>query len=325
MTSVIFRFAVAPPWATRQKYVPDGSARPEDQIAAIHTAMAATADLIAAGHEVVVTHGNGPQVGNLLVKNELAAAVVPPVPLDWCGAQTQGTIGFTILDELEGALAERGCATPVAALVSRTRVDADDQGFTHPSKPIGRYVSAEAARTMIDHGQTWEDRGERGWRRVVASPEPREFLEAGTVRTLLSRGYAVVAAGGGGIPVVAGEHGRLRGVEAVIDKDLTACLLARSVDADVLVIATDVANAAVDWGTPTQRDLRSVTVAEMRAHAADGQFASGSMGPKVEAALRFVEAGGPRSVITSLDRIGEALEGRAGTVIANPSPAAGSA
>ena len=304
---------------------PDGSARPEDQIAAIHTAMAATADLIAAGHEVVVTHGNGPQVGNLLVKNELAAAVVPPVPLDWCGAQTQGTIGFTILDELEGALAERGCATPVAALVSRTRVDADDQGFTHPSKPIGRYVSAEAARTMIDHGQTWEDRGERGWRRVVASPEPREFLEAVTVRTLLSQGYAVVAAGGGGIPVVAGEHGRLRGVEAVIDKDLTACLLARSVDADVLVIATDVANAAVDWGTPTQRDLRSVTVAEMRAHAADGQFASGSMGPKVEAALRFVEAGGPRSVITSLDRIGEALEGRAGTVIANPSPAAGSA
>lgn len=304
---------------------PDGSARPEDQIAAIHTAMAATADLIAAGHEVVVTHGNGPQVGNLLVKNELAAAVVPPVPLDWCGAQTQGTIGFTILDELEGALAERGCATPVAALVSRTRVDADDQGFTHPSKPIGRYVSAEAARTMIDHGQTWEDRGERGWRRVVASPEPREFLEAGTVRTLLSQGYAVVAAGGGGIPVVAGEHGRLRGVEAVIDKDLTACLLARSVDADVLVIATDVANAAVDWGTPTQRDLRSVTVAEMRAHAADGQFASGSMGPKVEAALRFVEAGGPRSVITSLDLIGEALEGRAGTVIANPSPAAGSA
>ncbi|MCB9406682.1 carbamate kinase [Phycicoccus sp.] len=304
---------------------PDGSARPEDQIAAIHTAMAATADLIAAGHEVVVTHGNGPQVGNLLVKNELAAAVVPPVPLDWCGAQTQGTIGFTILDELEGALAERGCATPVAALVSRTRVDADDQGFTHPSKPIGRYVSAEAARTMIDHGQTWEDRGERGWRRVVASPEPREFLEAGTVRTLLSQGYAVVAAGGGGIPVVAGEHGRLRGVEAVIDKDLTACLLARSVDADVLVIATDVANAAVDWGTPTQRDLRSVTVAEMRAHAADGQFASGSMGPKVEAALRFVEAGGPRSVITSLDRIGEALEGRAGTVIANPYPAAGSA
>jgi len=304
---------------------PDGSARPEDQIAAIHTAMAATADLIAAGHEVVVTHGNGPQVGNLLVKNELAAAVVPPVPLDWCGAQTQGTIGFTILDELEGALAERGCATPVAALVSRTRVDADDQGFTHPSKPIGRYVSAEAARTMIDHGQTWEDRGERGWRRVVASPEPREFLEAGTVRTLLSQGYAVVAAGGGGIPVVAGEHGRLRGVEAVIDKDLTACLLARSVDADVLVIATDVANAAVDWGTPTQRDLRSVTVAEMRARAADGQFASGSMGPKVEAALRFVEAGGPRSVITSLDRIGEALEGRAGTVIANPSPAAGSA
>jgi len=294
---------------------PDGSARPEDQIAAIHTAMAATADLIAAGHEVVVTHGNGPQVGNLLVKNELAAAVVPPVPLDWCGAQTQGTIGFTILDELEGALAERGCATPVAALVSRTRVDADDQGFTHPSKPIGRYVSAEAARTMIDHGQTWEDRGERGWRRVVASPEPREFLEAGTVRTLLSQGYAVVAAGGGGIPVVAGEHGRLRGVEAVIDKDLTSALIATEVGADTLVILTAVEFAYLDFLGENKRALTEVKAAEMQRYLDAGEFPAGSMKPKVEAALKFLEAGGKKAIITSLSNCLAALRGRTGTHI----------
>lgn len=294
---------------------PDGSARPEDQIAAIHTAMAATADLIAAGHEVVVTHGNGPQVGNLLVKNELAAHVVPPVPLDWCGAQTQGTLGFTILDALDDALAATGARRPVAAIVTRTLVDRDDPGFTHPTKPIGRYLSHAQAQPMIDHGQVWEDRGEKGWRRVVASPEPLEVLDVPALLTLLEAGHVVVAAGGGGIPVVRDAAGRLRGVEAVIDKDLTAALLARTIGADVLVIATDVDHAAVDWGTPTQRDLGRVTVSQLRAHAADGQFASGSMGPKVDAAIRFVAGGGPRSVITSLTHITDAVEGSFGTVV----------
>jgi carbamate kinase len=294
---------------------PDGSATPAAQIAAIEVAMQAAARLVAAGHELVVTHGNGPQVGNLLVKNELAAHVVPPVPLDWCGAQTQGTLGFTILDALDGALAAAGTARPVAALVTRTLVDRDDPGFTHPTKPIGRYLPPEQARQMIEHGQVWEDRGEKGWRRVVASPEPLEVLDVGAVRALLAAGHVVVAAGGGGIPVVRDEGGRVRGVEAVIDKDLTAALLARTLDADVLVIATDVDHAAVDWGTSHQRELGRVTLAEMRAHAAAGQFASGSMGPKVEAATRFVEGGGPRSVITSLTHITDAVEGSFGTVI----------
>lgn len=294
---------------------PDGSATPDAQIAAVGVAMAAAARLVVAGHELVITHGNGPQVGNILVKNELAAEVVPPVPLDWCGAQTQGTLGFTILNALDTALADAGTSRPVAALVTRTLVDRDDQGFTHPSKPIGRYLPREKAQTLVDHGQVWEDRGEKGWRRVVASPEPLEVIDVEPVSALLATGHVVVAAGGGGIPVVRDPDGRLRGVEAVIDKDLTAALLARTLGADVLVIATDVEHAAVDWGTPRQRDLGRVTLSQMRRHAADGQFASGSMGPKVDAATRFVAGGGPRSVITSLARITDAVEGSFGTVI----------
>ena len=235
---------------------PDGSATPAAQIEAVGIAMRAAAGLVAAGHELVITHGNGPQVGNILVKNELAAHVVPPVPLDWCGAQTQGTLGFTILNTLDDALRDAGLDTPVAALVTRTLVDRDDQGFTHPSKPIGRYLPREQAQTLIDHGQVWQDRGEKGWRRVVASPEPLEVLDVGPARVLVESGHVVVAAGGGGIPVVREPDGRLRGVEAVIDKDLTAALLARTLAADVLVIATDVDHAAIDWGTDTAARAR---------------------------------------------------------------------
>ena len=294
---------------------PDGSATPKAQREAIRQAMGHVAAVVAAGHEVVLTHGNGPQVGNLLVKNELAAHVVPPVPLDWCGAQTQGTIGFTMLDTLEPALAARGLPQRVAALVTRTLVDADDPGFSRPTKPIGRYLPYDQARTLIEHGQTWEDRGDRGWRRLVASPEPLEVLETHTLLTLLEAGYVVVAAGGGGIPVVRGTAGAVHGVEAVIDKDLTAALLARAVGADVLVIATDVEAAVVDYGTPQARPLGRISLTELEAYAADGQFASGSMGPKVEAALRFVRSGGRRSVITVLDRIADAVDGEVGTVV----------
>ena len=294
---------------------PDGSATPQAQREAIGRAMGHVATVVAAGHEVVLTHGNGPQVGNLLVKNELAANVVPPVPLDWCGAQTQGTIGFTILDTLEPALAARGLNHPVAALVTRTLVDPDDPGFATPTKPIGRFLPYDQARPLIEHGETWEDRGDKGWRRVVASPAPVEVLETHTLLTLLHAGYVVVAAGGGGIPVVRDADGTVRGVEAVIDKDLTAAVLARAIGADALVIATDVENAVLDFGTPQARAVGRVTLAEMEGYAADGQFASGSMGPKVEAAMRFVREGGGRSVITALDRIADALSGEVGTII----------
>ena len=293
----------------------DGSATPDAQRAAIATAMESVAGLIAAGHEVVITHGNGPQVGNLLVKNELAAAVVPPVSLDWCGAQTQATIGFTIINALERSLAAVGASRPVAAIVTRTRVDENDPGFARPTKPVGRFLPYEQARPLIEHGQLWEDRGEKGWRRMVASPEPVEVLETGTLMTLLGAGYVVVAAGGGGIPVVRDKQGGVRGVEAVIDKDLTAAVLARSVEADVLVIATDVDHAIIGYGTPEAEAVRTVTLEQMRDIAAAGHFASGSMGPKVEAAMRFVESGGRRSVITALEHIEKAITGNYGTVI----------
>lgn len=299
----------------------DGGARPEDQIAAAEVAMAGVADLVAAGVEVVITHGNGPQVGNLLVKNELAASVVPPVPLDWCGAQTQATLGFVLMNALEPALAARGARRPAAALVTRALVDADDPAFARPTKPIGRYLTAADAAVLIDHGQQFEDRGPRGWRRVVASPEPLEILDAGAVSALAAQGFIVIANGGGGIPVVREPDGRLRGIEAVIDKDLGACLLARATGADRLVIATDVPHASLGFGTDAEQPLGEVPVGALRAHAAAGEFGSGSMGPKVEAACRFVEASGSPAVITSLDRIGAGVRGEAGTIVL-PDPTA---
>jgi carbamate kinase len=297
---------------------PDGGARPEEQIAAAQTAMRSVAELVAADIDVVITHGNGPQVGNLLVKNELAASVVPPVPLDWCGAQTQATLGFVLMDALDDALGERGLRRPSAALVTRTLVDADDPGFTRPSKPIGRYLPYDEAAVLVEHGETWEDRGEKGWRRVVASPEPCEILDAGAVHALVEAGFVVVANGGGGIPVVR-EAAGLRGVEAVIDKDLGAALLARSLDVDVLVVATDVPHAVLRFGTPDAEPVGQVDVRRMRELAAEGHFAGGSMGPKVEAACRFVEQGGTRAVITTLDRIVDAVAGSTGTVVV-PTP-----
>jgi carbamate kinase len=292
----------------------EGRVRVEDQQAAAAIAMRAVAELIEAGADVVLTHGNGPQVGNLLVKNEIAAHVVPPVPLDWCGVQTQATLGFTLMNALENELARRGVSRPTATVVTRTRVAADDPGLSHPTKPIGRYLPREEAEPMMEHGQVWEDRGERGWRRVVASPEPLEILDAGAARCLVDAGYVVVAAGGGGVPVIR-QDGELRGVEAVIDKDLAAALLAATVDAEVLVIATDVTHAVLRFGQPDAEPLGRVTVSEMRSYLREGHFGSGSMGPKVEAACRFVEQGGRHAAITKLDQIIDAVDGSAGTVV----------
>jgi carbamate kinase len=294
---------------------PEGEAGPEDQRAAIATAMETVADLVVGGYGIVLTHGNGPQVGNLLLKNELAADIVPPVPLDWCGAQTQATIGMLAMDALDRALAARGSPARSATLVSRTLVDRDDPAFAHPTKPIGRYLPYDEAQLMIEHGQHWVDRGVRGWRRVVGSPEPRACLDVAAATTLLDDGWIVVCSGGGGIPTVYDAERGYVGVEAVIDKDLTAALLAEQLAADRLVIATDVDAAVVGWETPRARALGEVGVVELRKLAAEGHFASGSMGPKVEAACRFVERTGRPAVITSLGRIAEAVDGRAGTVV----------
>jgi carbamate kinase len=296
----------------------DGRARPQDQIAAAGRAAEGLADLVAAGHEVVVTHGNGPQVGNLLVKNELAAAVVPPVPLDWCVAQTQATIGVILANALEHALHARNAHRRVAALVTRTLVRADDPGMLEPTKPIGRYLPREEAQLLVDHGEVWRDFGAKGWRRVVASPEPQEILDVPAVRAMVDSGYVVIAGGGGGVPVVAdtAERGSmLRGVEAVIDKDLAAAVLGEAVEADVLLIATDVPEVLLGYGTSEQRPLRRVGLAELQAHADAGEFGAGSMGPKVEAALRFVRRTDRAASICSLDDIVPALAGDAGTFV----------
>jgi carbamate kinase len=295
----------------------DGRARPEDQIAAAEVAMRAVAELISYDVEVVITHGNGPQVGNLLVKNELAAAVVPPVPLDWCGAQTQATLGFVLMDALDEELARRGIDKPSATVVTRALVDPNDPGFVKPTKPIGRFLPAAEAQLLVEHGEVWQDRGEKGWRRVVASPEPLDILDARAVLELIRAGFVVVANGGGGIPVVRREDGSLSGVEAVIDKDLGAALLGVLVGADVLVVATDVPQAVLRFGTPEAEPLGKVTLSQMQAYAEEGHFASGSMGPKVDAVCRFVQGTDLPGVITSLDRIVPAVTdvGGTGTVV----------
>jgi len=284
---------------------PDGSAAPEDQRRAIEEAMRHVAELRARGHQVILTHGNGPQVGNVLLKNQLTADVVPPVPLDWCVATTQATIGTLVLNALGGR---------TAVVVTRTLVDAADPAFADPVKPIGRYFTEEEAARFERFGETWR-RFDKGWRRVVASPEPVEILDAEAAVALMESGFTVVAAGGGGVPVVREPDGTLRGVAAVIDKDLAAAVLARDVKASTLVIATNVPHAFVGYGTPRQRPVGRVTPEELRALQAEGHFARGSMGPKIEAAARFVENGGERAVITTLERIGEALDGEVGTVV----------
>jgi carbamate kinase len=289
-------------------------ADPESQRLAVEGACEQIAELVEHGHDVVITHGNGPQVGNLLLKNDLARHVVPPVPLDWCVAQTQATLGFLIVTALEAALRLRGLERLIGVVVTRVLVGADDPAFAAPTKPIGRYVSAAEAAERIAAGEAWEDRGERGWRRVVASPEPLEILDRGTIAALMAEDAIVVAAGGGGIPMVR-EDGRLRGIEAVLDKDLTGALLARTVGADCFLIATDVEAAAVGFGTERQEWLGAVEAGRLRELLAAGEFGGGSMGPKVRAALAFADGGG-RSVITSLDRLREGVEGDAGTRVA---------
>jgi carbamate kinase len=293
----------------------DGRSAPDDQRAAIEVAAAHIARLVADGHEVVLSHGNGPQVGNILLKNELSAHRLTPVSLDWCGAQTQGTIGFTLMNALERALAAVGADRPVATLVSRTEVDPDDPAFARPTKAVGPYNDAEHAAEQTALGQSWRDEGAKGWRRLVPSPEPRRIVDAPAVAALLAQGFLVVSSGGGGIPVVPDDGGGYQGVEAVIDKDLTSTLLSRQVEADLLVIATDVEHAVLGWGTPQARDVDRVTAAQIRAHIEAGEFGEGSMLPKIEAVTRFVEQGGRRAVVTSLPRIADAVDGEVGTVI----------
>jgi carbamate kinase len=265
---------------------------------------------------VVVTHGNGPVVGNIVIRNIAAAKLIPPMPLDICGADSQGGIGYMIVQCVDLALAEAGVKRPVTAVVTRVRVDADDPAFDHPDKPIGPfYTEEEANRWAADMGWTVKEDAGRGWRRVVPSPQPVKIVEAPAIADLLRAGHIVVAAGGGGVPVTLDAEGLELGVEAVIDKDRASALLASDLNLDEFVIVTQISHVAINFGKPNQKNLDRITAAEAQAYMEAGEFGAGSMKPKIESALRFLENGGKSVLITSPEDLGAALEGRTGTRI----------
>lgn len=276
------------------------------------------ADILEKGYQIVLAHGNGPQVGRLVIQNEYAEPVTPAMPFDVCGAMSQGMIGYHIQQGLSKVLRSRGNSTPVATVVTQVVVDSHDPKFQNPSKPIGPfYTEEEAAAIAAQKGYVMKEDAGRGWRRVVASPMPVEIVELDAVRCLVDNGFIVVTVGGGGIPVVRNAQGNLKGVAAVIDKDLASERLAEDLDVDALVILTAVEKVSINFKKPDQKDLDTLSVAEAKRYIAEGHFAPGSMLPKIEAAVKFVESKpGRRAIITSLDKAALALEGKAGTTIA---------
>ncbi len=275
------------------------------------------ADILEKGYHIVLAHGNGPQVGRLVIQNEYAEPVTPAMPFDVCGAMSQGMIGYHIQQGLGKVLRSRGDHTPVATVVTQVVVDAEDPKFQNPSKPIGPfYTEEEAAAIAAQKGYIMKEDAGRGWRRVVASPMPVEIVELDAVRCLVDNGFIVVTVGGGGIPVVRNAAGDLEGVAAVIDKDLASERLAEDLDADALVILTAVEKVSINFKKPDQKDLDAITPTEARQYMEEGHFAPGSMLPKIEAAVKFVESKpGRKAIITSLDKAALALEGKAGTTI----------
>ena len=288
----------------------------EEQLFNIDHSCRRIAKLVVGGHRVVLTHGNGPQVGNILIQNDLAAKLVPPMPMDVCGAETQGQIGYLLQQSLHNHLVRLHVTVPVVTLLTEVVVDEDDPAFHSPSKPVGPFYSQKRARELsIEQGWAMRDDAGRGWRRVVPSPEPREIVQLEAITRALDDGAFVVCGGGGGIPVIRHRDGSLHGVEAVIDKDLAAARLAADLAADVLLILTDVANVYVDYGRPEQAAVGKISLEKLAAYRDEGQFKAGSMGPKVDAAMRFAESGGV-SVIASLLNVEGALHGTAGTRVA---------
>jgi len=289
----------------------------EEQMANVHTTCEQLVQMVESGtYKIVVTHGNGPQVGNILLQNEVGKDVAAPMPLFVCGAESQGLIGLMIQQNLANLLAEHGRAEiPIATVVTQVVVDRSDDAFVHPTKPVGPFYTEEEARRLEkEKGYDVREDAGRGWRRVVPSPDPIEIFEKAAIRQLVDARSIVIASGGGGIPVVK-ENGKLAGVDAVIDKDLAGERLAVDVGASIFMVLTDVDSVRLNYNTPEEVVLSKITVEEAKAYAKEGHFAKGSMEPKVRAAVRFVEAGGQRAVITSLDKAFDALEGRAGTTI----------
>ena len=295
-----------------------GNAAPtaEAQLEVVRGTARQLAEVSARGYEMAIVHGNGPQVGRILLASETAKDVVPPMPFDVCGAMSQGYIGYHIQQALKYALAARNRNYPVVALTTQMIVDEKDPAFQNPTKPIGAFYTEEEARTLErEKGYAMCEDAGRGWRRVVASPLPRKIVEIEAVRLLWDHAI-VITCGGGGIPVVERPDGTLEGVAAVIDKDFAAELLAEEVNADALLILTEVEKVAIHFGKPNQQDLGHLSLAEAARYVEEGQFGVGSMLPKVQAAMKFVRANpGRKAIITSLDKCLDALDGKTGTVI----------
>ena len=287
-----------------------------DQYQAAAETMKHIASMIIDGWDVVVTHGNGPQVGFILRRSEIASHELHEVPLDYCGADTQGAIGYMFQQALHNEFRLRGIEKQAVTVVTQTIVDRSDPAFQNPSKPIGSFMDESAAKEkMAKEGWTMVEDAGRGWRRVVPSPIPQTIVEADAIRSLIDHGFVVVAVGGGGIPVMQLENGDLTGVEAVIDKDFGSAILASMINADLFLISTAVEKVAINFNKPDQKWLDSMTVAEARKYLAEGQFAKGSMLPKIEAILKFMDKGGKKALITDPEHIKDALEGKTGTWI----------
>ena len=294
-----------------------GPATAEAQLAVVEKTSIFIADIIEKGYQVILAHGNGPQVGRIVLQNENSVNVTPAMPFDVCGAMSQGMIGYHMQQGLTKALRARGNHTGVATVVTQVVVDQNDKAFLNPSKPIGPFYSEEEAkRLQSEKGYAVKEDAGRGWRRVVASPMPVEIVELPEVECLIRGGFVVITVGGGGIPVLRDENGDLIGTAAVIDKDLASERLAEDVDADALLVLTAVEQVCLNYGKPDEKRLGVITVAEAEQYIAEGHFAPGSMLPKIQAAVLFAKSKpGRRAIITSLDKAVDALHGAAGTTI----------
>ncbi|TYP48669.1 carbamate kinase [Thermosediminibacter litoriperuensis] len=289
----------------------------ESQLENIKITAKQLVSLVERGYQLLITHGNGPQVGQILLQQKAAEKDgIPPMPLHACGSFTQGLLGYMIQQCLYNEIKKIGIKKPVVTVVTQVLVSKDDPAFKNPTKPIGPFYSeAHARKAMEEFGEIWKEDSGRGWRRVVASPEPKSIIEIEAIKTLLSQGAIVIASGGGGIPVVLDDNGQLIGVNAVIDKDLAAERMAEEIDADIFVILTDVPYVAINYKKPNQKNLTNITLTEIKKYFEEGHFKEGSMGPKVKAVMRFVENKKKTAVITSLDNALQAVEGTFGTVV----------
>lgn len=290
----------------------------EEQTEHMNAAAASIARILEMGYNIVLTHGNGPIVGFIVIQNEAAKDTIPPMPLYICDAESEGGIGFVIQQALYNLLKKTEIVRDVVTVVTQVVVDRGDTAFSNPTKPIGPFYTKDEAELLIrEKGWVIKEDSNRGYRRVVPSPMPLRVVEAGVVNMLAEKGVIVIAAGGGGVPVIEHPDGTLEGIDAVIDKDLATSCLAREIGAELLIILTQVDRAYINFGKGTQKGLDRMTLEEARKYLKDGEFAPGSMGPKIEAAIEFLEAGGRDVIITTPELLEKAMEGKAGTRISS--------